>query len=102
MVGMAQGRLCPSYALRAPDAAQRAVLHGAVRCRAGAVTDAGAWYGPGSAERHEECRNASGTQSSQRVGDGAQILPGQSLVGWRAQEIGGMKRRQRADDAGAG
>ncbi len=33
----------------APDAAQRAVLHGVVRCRAGAVTNAGAWYGPGSA-----------------------------------------------------
>jgi hypothetical protein len=34
----------------------------AVRCRAGAVTSAGVWYGPGSAERHEECRTASGTQ----------------------------------------
>jgi len=28
---------------RAPDAAQRAVLHGVVRCRAGAVTNSGAW-----------------------------------------------------------
>src|SRR3954465_10130315 len=36
----------------APDAAQRAVLPRVVRCRAGAVTSAGAWYGPGSAERH--------------------------------------------------
>ena len=27
----------------------------AVRCRAGAVTNTGVWYGPGSAERHEEC-----------------------------------------------
>src|ERR1700733_14670372 len=34
----------------------------AVRCRAGAVTNSGAWYGPGSAERHEECRTASGTR----------------------------------------
>src|SRR4051812_35744334 len=34
----------------------------AVRCRAGAVTNAGVWYGPGSAERHEECRTASGTR----------------------------------------
>jgi hypothetical protein len=44
--------------VRSPDAAQRE----AVRCRAGAVTNAGVWYGPGSAERHEECRTASGTQ----------------------------------------
>src|SRR6202000_121417 len=36
-----------------------------VRCRAGAVTNAGAWYGPGSAERHEECRTASGTRNHQ-------------------------------------
>ena len=34
-----------------------------MRCRAGAVTNAGAWYSPGSAERHEECRTASGTRS---------------------------------------
>src|ERR1700712_163821 len=34
----------------------------AVRCRAGAVANAGVWYGPGSAERHEECRTASGTR----------------------------------------
>jgi len=34
------------------------VLHGVVRCRAGAVTNASVWYGPGSAERHEECRTA--------------------------------------------
>src|SRR5436305_4470017 len=40
-----------------------------VRCRAGAVTDTGVWYGPGSAERHvrdafasRKCRTASGTQ----------------------------------------
>jgi len=45
---------------RSPDAAQRAVLHGLVRCRAGAVRSAGDWYGPGSAQRHEECRSASG------------------------------------------
>src|SRR3954470_8726137 len=37
---------------------------GAVRCRAGAVTNADAWSGPGSAERHEECRTASGTRRS--------------------------------------
>src|ERR1700716_1494167 len=36
----------------------------AVRCRAGAVTSVGAWYGPGSAGRHEECRTASGTHVS--------------------------------------
>src|SRR5882672_7112687 len=34
----------------------------AVRCRAGAVTNSGVWYGPGSAERHEGCRTASGTR----------------------------------------
>src|SRR4051794_23541026 len=41
---------------------QRSAL--AVRCRAGAVTSAGVWYGPGSAEQHEECRTASGTRAS--------------------------------------
>src|ERR1700754_1935991 len=51
----------------APDAAQRVALRGAVRCRAGAVTSAGVWYGPGSAERHEECRTASGTRFSAHV-----------------------------------
>jgi hypothetical protein len=30
--------------------------------RTGIVTNAGVWYGPGSAERHEECRTASGTR----------------------------------------
>src|SRR3954466_5821433 len=34
----------------------------AVRIPVGAVTNAGVWYGPGSAERHEECRTASGTR----------------------------------------
>jgi len=33
-----------------------------MRCTAGAVAHAGVWYGPGSAERHEECRAASGTR----------------------------------------
>ena len=33
----------------------------AVRCRAGAVTERSARDGPGSAERHEGCRTASGT-----------------------------------------
>ena len=37
---------------RSPDAAQRAVLHGVVRCRAGAVTNAGVSRGPGSAKQH--------------------------------------------------
>src|SRR3979490_1176436 len=53
---------CCHFLPRSPDAAQRAVLHGVVRCKAGAVTSAGVWYGPGSAERHEECRTASGTR----------------------------------------
>src|ERR1700754_610054 len=55
--------LQPGKARRAPDAAQRhkrvyarlrraMALRGAVRCRAGAVTDAGAWDGPGSAKHH--------------------------------------------------
>src|SRR4051812_49340659 len=34
----------------------------AVRCRAGAITDAGAWYGPGSAQQREERCSASGTR----------------------------------------
>src|SRR5438874_1980230 len=40
----------------------RRFFGGVVRCRAGAVTNAGAWYGPGSAKRHQECRIASGTR----------------------------------------
>src|SRR5206468_376892 len=36
-----------------------------VRCRAGAVTRHGVRNGPGSAERHEECRTASGTRVQQ-------------------------------------
>src|SRR5437870_3577670 len=46
-------RVKPAYdgESRSPDAAQRAVLHGVVRCRAGAVTGRGVWYDPGSAER---------------------------------------------------
>src|SRR6201991_5336336 len=52
---------------RAPDAAQRVALREAVRCRAGAVPNAGAWYGPGSGERHEECRTASGTRLCMRL-----------------------------------
>src|SRR5258707_6913409 len=34
----------------------------AVRCRAGAVTNGGVWYGPGSAEQREERCTASGTR----------------------------------------
>src|SRR5882757_5915490 len=30
--------------------------------RTGTVTNTGVWYGPGSAERHEECRTASGAR----------------------------------------
>jgi NAD(P)-dependent dehydrogenase (short-subunit alcohol dehydrogenase family) len=59
--------------LRSPDAAQRhkrvyarlrraMALREAVRCRAGVVTNAGAWYGPGSAEQREERCTASGKQ----------------------------------------
>ena len=36
-----------NWAARAPDAAQRAALRGVVRCRAGAVAERGARYGPG-------------------------------------------------------
>src|SRR3954470_10162080 len=60
---MVNGR-CRGAWSRSPDAAQRVALRGAVRCRAGAVTRHGVWYGPGSAERHEECRTASGTRVS--------------------------------------
>src|SRR4051794_33794903 len=36
-----------------------------MRCRAGAVANAGAWYGPGSAKRHEECHIAPGTRAGE-------------------------------------
>src|ERR1700712_2426715 len=35
---------------------------GAVRCRAGAVTNSGVWYGPGSAKQREERCIAPGTR----------------------------------------
>jgi hypothetical protein len=41
----------------------------AVRCRAGAVANSGAWYGPGSAEQREERCTASGTQALALVAD---------------------------------
>src|SRR3954469_11060277 len=73
---IASGKRWRIEALRSPDAAQRtrvralrgpstgSALREAVRCRAGVVQSAGAWYGPGSAERHEECRTASGTREA--------------------------------------
>src|SRR3954447_23084297 len=56
----ASGRL--GAGVCAPDAAQRVALRVAVRCRAGVVTNSGAWYGPGSAKQREERRTASGTR----------------------------------------
>jgi hypothetical protein len=54
---------------------------GAVRRRAGAVTNSGVWYGPGSAKRLEECRIASGTHyvSTSPVLD---PLAAESLAPW--------------------
>src|SRR6201991_818764 len=52
--------------IRAPDAAQRVALRGAVRCRAGAVPNSGVWYGPGSAQQREERCSASGTRRLRR------------------------------------
>src|SRR5947208_900351 len=43
---------CATPRPRSPDAAQRAVLHGLVRCRAGAVPEAGVRYDSGSAKQH--------------------------------------------------
>jgi hypothetical protein len=69
-------------AVRAPDAAQRAVLHGVVRCRAGAVTDAGVWYGPGSAKQREERCIAPGTRCGEapqppyRYAGSHSVMPG--------------------------
>src|SRR5437763_693556 len=39
---------------RAPDAAQRVALRGAVRCRAGALSSVGVRDGPGSAKQRED------------------------------------------------
>jgi NAD(P)-dependent dehydrogenase (short-subunit alcohol dehydrogenase family) len=50
----------------APDAAQRAALRGVVRCRAEAVTNAGVWYGPGSAERMKNAAPRPGHESRGR------------------------------------
>jgi hypothetical protein len=49
---------------RAPDAAQRAALRGVVRCRAGAVTERGVWYGPGSAKQHFVLHRARDTEAA--------------------------------------
>jgi hypothetical protein len=56
--GRVLGRPCHP---RSPDAAQRVALREAVRCRAGVPL---VNRGPGSAERHEECRTASGTRGA--------------------------------------
>src|SRR3979409_328996 len=42
---------------------------GTLRCRAGAVPSSSVRDGPGSAERHEECRTASGTPCSSECCD---------------------------------
>jgi hypothetical protein len=47
---------------RVPRTQRSTPLFGVLRCRAGAVTKSGVRYGPGSAERHEECRTAPGTR----------------------------------------
>src|SRR4051812_43804244 len=57
-----QADAAPAAGSRSPDAAQRAVLHGVVRCRAGAVTKRGVRNGPGSARQREERCSASGTR----------------------------------------
>src|ERR1700712_5198071 len=66
----------------------------AVRCRVGGVTNSGVWYGPGSAERHEECRAASGTrETSQRGIDGVGVF----LAEPRDQFGGGQNLADAAD-----
>src|SRR5947209_7892456 len=49
---------------RVPGAMQRVALREALLRRTGTAQSAGAGDGPGSAERHEECRIASGTRLS--------------------------------------
>src|ERR1700730_9190487 len=55
-----RGELCPGRSAACSPC-------GTVRCRAGAVRNAGAWYGPGSVERDEGCRTASETRSLTRL-----------------------------------
>src|ERR1044072_934397 len=50
--------------LRARGVAQRVALREAVRCRPGPMMTMKASVGPGSAERHEGCRTASGTRGN--------------------------------------
>ena len=54
----------PQARLRASLTRYGAALRGVVRCRAGVVMERGARNGPGSAERHEECRTVSGTRKA--------------------------------------
>ena len=58
---------CRRERSRAPDAAQRVALRGAVRCRAGAV-ERQRWYGPGSAKQREDYL----PRAASRPGHGAQ------------------------------
>ena len=76
----------------------------AVRCRAGAVTNSGAWYGPGSAERHEECRTASGTRAllPQRQRDQAECADDHAPPGEQRKTVAGdvIQKRFHHDDRG--
>src|SRR3954453_4006421 len=71
--------------LRSPDAAQRVALREAVRCRAGAVTDAGASYDPGSAKQRKSAASRPGNALLRRLDRLAQyrivgISPGSAAV----------------------
>src|SRR4051794_7321814 len=56
--------LVPLTPLSFPErsAARRSARRGALQSRG--RYERGVWYGPGSAQRHEECRSASGTRES--------------------------------------
>ena len=78
------------------SAARRLLRRGALQSRG--RTKRGVWYGPGSAERHEECRTASGTRDSLPRTRGA--LNGYELLpAVRADLLRRLGRRDAAREA---
>src|SRR4051794_13995861 len=92
---------------RSPDAAQRAALHGVVRRRAGAVTNTGVWYDPGSAK--QRFAKSYALHRARETGKGALISDPQFQTATLPRSRGAMRpsfaspsRKVREGDGAAG